>query len=337
MKNSILLIISFCYGIFGFSQTQTGYTAQEYIDMYHEAAISNMVQHKVPASITLAQGLFESGFGNSPLAKNANNHFGIKCHDWQGETYHHDDDAPQECFRKYASVSDSYADHALFLKNRKRYSKCFELDITDYKGWARELKAAGYATLPTYAEKITSIIERFNLNKYDETGLALIKGEKPQEQTTPAPTKPNEELVSKPEKRENKKSVEEVQRTPINEKTEVQPVVSGSRKIIENNGIPCIMARKGDTKASLSEEFELAEWQIRRYNDLSPEDEITEGMTVYLAPKKDYHEEIDSHVVSEGESLSFIAQKHGLRKEALMEMNGLSAESVSAGQTLKLR
>jgi LysM repeat protein len=309
------------------------YTAEEYIEMYHEAAISNMVRHKVPASITLAQGLFESGFGNSPLAQNANNHFGIKCHDWQGETYYHDDDAPQECFRKYASVSDSYADHALFLKNRKRYSKCFELDITDYKGWARELKAAGYATLPTYAEKIISIIERFNLNKYDEKGLALIKGEKQQEHISASSTKPDEETVSRPEK----KSAEEVRRTPIKEKTDLQPIVSGSRKITENNGVPCIMARKGDTKASLSEEFDLAEWQIRRYNDLSPEDEITEGMIVYLAPKKDYHDEIDSHVVSEGESLSFIAQKHGLRKEALMEMNGLSAESVTAGQTLKLR
>lgn len=316
------------------AQTKTNYTADDYIAMYHDAAIANMVQHRVPASITLAQGLFESGNGNSPLALNANNHFGIKCHEWTGETYHHDDDAPQECFRKYPTVQDSYADHARFLKTRQRYAKCFILEITDYKGWARELKAAGYATLSTYPERIIGLIERYKLYQYDQEALALM-GQKPAE--NPQPEKKPEvtpEPQKKPEKKPEKPANEIPERVAVQEKPK-EPVKS-KRDVLVNNGIPYVMARKGDTQASLADEFELAEWQIRRYNDLSPSSEIPAGMRIYLAPKKDSNPEIDAHVVTEGESLNQIAQLHGIRKTALMEMNGLQAETVSVGQTLKL-
>lgn len=315
------------------AQAQTQLSADDYIAKFKDAAISNMVQHKVPASITLAQGLFESGFGNSPLATNANNHFGIKCHDWQGEKYYHDDDAPQECFRKYAKVEDSYADHALFLKGRKRYAKCFELEITDYKGWAVELKAAGYATLPTYAEKIISIIERFKLHEHDQTGLALIKGDKPpvnmaESGQTPEPEKP----IKLTEERKPGEAVTVIKTPEI--AIEKKPAVS--RSMGENNGIPFIITRKGDTQASLALEFDLAEWQIRRYNDLGVNQELIPGMRIYLNPKKENNTEIDSHVVSEGENLYQIAQLHGIKIESLMEMNQLSGQSLSVGQTLKL-
>jgi len=135
-----------------------------------------MVEYKIPASITLAQGIFESGSGTSRLATEANNHFGIKCKaEWTGETIKHDDDEAQECFRKYGKVEDSYNDHSLFLTTRPRYAKLFTLDIMDYKGWARELKAAGYATNPQYPDRLISLIERFNLAKQDTIAMQLFR------------------------------------------------------------------------------------------------------------------------------------------------------------------
>jgi LysM repeat protein len=344
MKNWLFSVI-LCLAFVGiYAQTKTNYTADDYIRMYNEAAVSNMVKHKVPASITLAQGLFESGFGNSPLATNANNHFGIKCHDWTGETYHHDDDAPQECFRKYPSVEDSYADHAKFLKTRSRYAKCFLLDVCDYKGWAKELKAAGYATLPTYPEKIIGLIERFKLYEYDKAALALI-GTNPSEQSLPqvqpeAIATKETEPKKQPEKKEAKEikaqEKQTVERVVIQESTaeRVKPAIQ--REVLENNGIPYVISREGDTQVSLADEMDMAEWQIRRYNDFKVSEPITPGTRIYLAPKKDSNPEIDTHVVTEGENLNNIAQLHGIRKMALMEINGLYAESISVGQILKL-
>ena len=146
-----------------------------YIDNYKEIAINKMVEYKIPASITLAQGIFESGSGTSRLAVLANNHFGIKCHkEWTGDTIRHDDDALQECFRKYTAAEESYNDHSLFLTSRPRYAKLFTLDIMDYKAWARELKAAGYATNPQYPERLISLIERFDLARHDTIAMQLF-------------------------------------------------------------------------------------------------------------------------------------------------------------------
>lgn len=140
----------------------------QYIANYKEIAKNNMRQYGIPASITLAQGILESGSGQGRLARYANNHFGIKCHkDWTGETIHHDDDAAQECFRKYRHASESFSDHSLFLTSRSRYADLFTLDQDDYKGWARGLRAAGYATDTKYPDKLISLIERYELYKYD--------------------------------------------------------------------------------------------------------------------------------------------------------------------------
>jgi len=150
---------------------QKRYTTEEYIEKYKQEAIKNMRLKRIPASITLAQGILESDRGNSRLARKANNHFGIKCHsDWNGPSVREDDDKKNECFRKYKSVYDSYADHADFLTNRSRYRQLFELDITDYKGWARGLKRAGYATNPKYANILIDLIERYNLDQFDKVG-----------------------------------------------------------------------------------------------------------------------------------------------------------------------
>ena len=140
----------------------------EYISKFSEVAQSEMNKYEIPASLTLAQGILESGMGESRLAVKANNHFGIKCHkNWRGKKIYHDDDEKGECFRVYKSPIDSYRDHSLFLSNRNRYSFLFQLKKDDYKGWAKGLKKAGYATDPTYSKKLIELIERYDLTQYD--------------------------------------------------------------------------------------------------------------------------------------------------------------------------
>ena len=162
MKNFFIVLL-LCSHCFIFCQNKTDI----YIEKYSYLAIKEMKEFRIPASITLAQGILESGNGESRLAKEGYNHFGIKCHDWEGEEIYADDDEENECFRKYEKVEDSYRDHSLFLSKRGRYSFLFELDITDYKAWAIGLKKAGYATSPNYAEKLISLIERYNLQMFD--------------------------------------------------------------------------------------------------------------------------------------------------------------------------
>ena len=146
-------------------------TTEDYINQFSNIAVEEMKLYGIPASITLAQGILESSSGKGRLAREANNHFGIKCHDWTGARIYHDDDAAQECFRKYNDAKYSYRDHSLFLKKRKRYSNLFNLQMTDYKSWAKELKAAGYATDRKYPDKLISLIERYELYKYDQDSL----------------------------------------------------------------------------------------------------------------------------------------------------------------------
>lgn len=163
-----LLTIFVCLSL----QAQTRNKQYEaYIKQYRDLAVDEMKKYHIPASITLAQGLLESGAGQSTLARKSNNHFGIKCgSDWQGKTVRHNDDARGECFRAYKHPKQSYEDHSKFLAGRPRYASLFKLKITDYKGWARGLKKAGYATDPRYAQRLIDIIELYDLDKYDKKG-----------------------------------------------------------------------------------------------------------------------------------------------------------------------
>ena len=166
MKKLWLLLLLFPI----FSQAQSKRTA--YIDQWKDVAIREMRLYNIPASITLAQGILESGDGQSRLATKANNHFGIKCHKgWTGGKIYHDDDKKGECFRKYKNAEESFRDHSEFLSTRSRYASLFELDRTDYKGWAKGLKKAGYATSPTYATSLIKLIEQWELHQYDLEGL----------------------------------------------------------------------------------------------------------------------------------------------------------------------
>ena len=146
-------------------------STSHYIEVYKDIAMKEMISYGIPASITLAQGILESGSGRGRLAAEANNHFGIKCHGWSGDKIYHDDDELQECFRKYVSAETSFRDHSEFLANRKRYAKLFELKKSDYKNWAKELRKAGYATDRKYPEKLISLIERYELHQYDKMVL----------------------------------------------------------------------------------------------------------------------------------------------------------------------
>ena len=153
-------------------------SVQDYINLYAPIAIVEMQTSKIPASITLAQGILESGVGKGRLSVEANNHFGIKCHGWQGQKIYHDDDASQECFRKYSKAESSFKDHSEFLTGRKRYANLFKLKPNDYKGWAKGLRAAGYATDKKYPQKLISLIERYKLYAYDEQILGMPYNEK---------------------------------------------------------------------------------------------------------------------------------------------------------------
>lgn len=164
----IRLIITFLLLTIVFvSSAYQNLSKEDYIAMWKQVAIQEMQTHKIPASITLAQAILESSYGNSVLAREANNHFGIKCHDWKGPTIYKDDDHQNDCFRKYENAAESFNDHSNFLTTRSRYSDLFTLELTDYKGWAEGLKKAGYATNPKYADLLINLIEEFNLNKYD--------------------------------------------------------------------------------------------------------------------------------------------------------------------------
>jgi len=143
----------------------------QYISVYKDIAMKEMRIYKIPASITLAQGILESGSGKGTLATKANNHFGIKCHDWKGKKVYHDDDKRQECFRKYKSSETSFRDHSEFLAKRKRYASLFDLKINDYKAWAKGLRKAGYATDKRYPQKLISLIQRYELYQYDKEVL----------------------------------------------------------------------------------------------------------------------------------------------------------------------
>lgn len=165
-----LLLVIFTISSLALSAQRRNAAYENYIEKYKDIAIEQMEEHHIPASITLAQGLLESGAGQSELARRSNNHFDIKCHDeWTGKRTYHDDDRRDDCFRVYSSVRDSYEDHSKFLL-RPRYARLFKLDQQDYKGWAHGLKACGYATLPTYANRLIGIIELYELYRYDKKG-----------------------------------------------------------------------------------------------------------------------------------------------------------------------
>ncbi|MFK7756359.1 MAG: glucosaminidase domain-containing protein [Flavobacteriales bacterium] len=302
------------------TSSQERISRSQYIDTWKETAIQNMIKYKIPASITLAQGILESGDGNSELARKSNNHFGIKCHDWKGKKVYHDDDKKGECFRKYDKASDSFADHSNFLL-RKRYASLFELKLTDYKGWAKGLKKCGYATDPAYAKLLISLIEKNELHRFDDENYAI--GAETVAENVSNTSKEEKELKSNPKSDSGIPSVISV----------------GNQRVVNfsANKIKFIKAKAGDTPESIAAELDLPKWVIRKYNDLESNAILSEGELVYIQPKRGKAIN-ETHVVKKGETMRSISQRYGIKLRSLYKKNNLATGAQpSEGTRLSLR
>ncbi len=338
---SSLTLSGVCFG----STQDKQMTQDEYITLWSNVAVEQMTIHRIPASITLAQGLLESGNGNSILATEGNNHFGIKCSNWTGETIRVDDDIKNECFRKYSNATESYLDHSIFLK-KARYANLFTLSIDDYKGWATGLKAAGYATHPQYASKLIDLIERLKLDQYDEkkttidANKEIAQAIKEEKKVTDSKTTSQKETAK--ETSSTKTVSSSVAASPETIAIDEAGLEYKSHKIYEHkNDVSYIIAQKGDTYYKIAKEFELGTWQLYKYNDFSEtKDMLTPGDVVYIDPKR-LHSKTkgDVFVAKSDVRLYEISQLEGIKVSALMKMNGFTSENelIKKGQTVLLR
>ena len=304
MKKALLIFITYHLSLFtSVAQIRWNQTYQQYIDQYKDVAIEQMKRYGIPASITIAQGIFESGAGQSELAVKANNHFGIKCNGWSGRKSYHDDDERGECFRAYDNAYESFEDHSKFLSSRQRYSSLFNLKKDDYKGWARGLKAAGYATNPRYADRLIEIIQLYKLYQYDKA-------------------KDYDKFLS-----EHTKDLSSNGK-PLH-----------SIKVFNKNYY--LIARRGDTFKSIADEIGISYRKIANYNERDKHDRLEEGEIIWLKKKqtkapKDYKGRL--HYVKAGESMYSIAQKYGIRLKNLYKMNRLKPDyQIKVGDALRLR
>jgi hypothetical protein len=302
----VLSAIFFFLVVTGFSQQ----TREEYIQKYYKLAISEMERSGIPASITLAQGCWESQNGNSELATEGNNHFGIKCKsDWKGKRIYHDDDAKGECFRKYAHAEASYLDHSNYLMNTSRYAFLFKLDPKDYVGWARGLKKAGYATDPSYAERLIKIIEDYKLYFYDEYG--------------------NGRQIA---------ALQQDHAKSRHEKSSISKNTAVSRKIEMRNGLRTIVVARGDTYESLTKLYKLKDWQLYTYNDFAKGRQPQPNEILYIESKyRRANLQHQRHVVEAGETMHYISQLYGIRLKPLLRRNRMNfGDEPAVGQTVYL-
>lgn len=278
---------------------------QNYFNKYKNIAIREMQRYGIPASITLAQGVLESGAGNSRLATVANNHFGIKCHDWTGPSISHDDDEQGECFRVYGSAIESFEDHSKFLRGRRRYSSLFQLARTDYRGWAYGLKRAGYATNPAYANSLIDIIELYRLYEYDTMTL----GKNDNIWSTP-----------KPSRRED--------------------MDMRTRQFRAFNDNCYLTAHAGETYENIAGEIGIKAHKLAKYNEQPEDTRLNEGEIVWLRKKK--HHVPDNfnrqyHTAKSNESLYDIAQLYGVRLKNIIKANKkIAKRGLRTGDRVKL-
>ena len=295
-------------------------SAKDYIATYRDLAVNEMMRTGVPASVTLAQGMLESGFGKSKLATEANNHFGIKCHnDWKGQTIRYNDDRRNECFRKYSNSAESFRDHSDFLKNTPRYKFLFDLKVTDYKGWARGLKKAGYATNPDYAGMLIERIEQYGLNSYDNLANATSISNGTKTSVIKEDTLRAEEAAIIVEEKVYNNSL--------------------PARIKENNRVQYIVVNEKDTKSGIEKELNLLGWELQRYNELETGFTLIPGQLLYLQPKRDRAEPgKEYHTAKEGETMYRISQMYGIKLKHLYLMNRMDpATEPAGGQKIWLR
>ena len=327
---------------------------EEYIEQWYRVAVSEMYRSGVPASITLAQGLLESGYGRSELAVRANNHFGIKCHDWRGQKVYFDDDRKGECFRKYPHAEASFRDHSDFLRYRDRYKFLFDLDPSDYKGWAYGLKKAGYATDPSYPRKLIGLIETYSLDRFDGYTLSDLE-------TGYGPAGKAERMARREERRmarEARRAARQARKAGMSTPSGIPeapalietpvPVDAGefekfsfsmSRQLYSQNGVPFVYSVEGETYADIARYYNLFHGEILRFNDLSGDRDLLPGTVVYLQPKKSFAaKQVDKYVAEGGEQLRDIAQRYAVKMKSLMKLNGMEEpRELREGEMILLR
>lgn len=316
LKKSVFTGLSLLLFTTGFAQQKEG--VRNYISQYSELAIAEMKRTGVPAAITLAQGIHESGAGNSELARASHNHFGIKCKsNWTGPFVRHDDDAKGECFRKYSSPEDSYRDHSDFLLNGQRYAFLFSLAPDDYKGWAKGLKQAGYATNPKYPEVLIKLVEDYNLQAYTMTALGKTTGSA---------------ISAVVEDQPSGRTVEPGPAPVINLPAPVYP-----EGVFSIHDTKVIYARKGTSWLSLAQQYGTDLSKLFDFNDREPAEVLESDQLVYLQRKRKTGN-AEYHVVQPGETLYSIAQLQAIRLESLKELNWLRGDDRPApGEKLSLK
>jgi LysM repeat protein len=310
------LPVFFCGSVFAQNKQNNGYeeAVKTYIETYRDIAVKEMMEYRIPASITMAQGIYESNAGRSRLAIEANNHFGIKCHiEWTGDTFIQDDETKNECFRKYSNPEESFRDHSYFLSQRDRYKSLFNLDMVDYKGWANGLKACGYATNPQYPERLIRTIEDYQLYRLDVADFSLVFSD-----TTPTVK-------------------DTVRKTVTVAKVDLFAEGPGKRMVYLNNGLQYIVFKKNDEIKEVAKAFHVTERKIRKFNDMKKDAPLVAGQMVYLEPKKKKGS-ITRHIVRQGETLYTISQAYGIELSQVYKINKLKAgHPVRQGQKILLR
>jgi LysM repeat protein len=317
-KRSLYFLFSFLLmGLL--SQAQSSEVIRQYISRYKEVAMEEMIRTGVPAAITLAQGIHETGAGTSDLVLASNNHFGIKCKtEWTGAAVYHDDDAKGECFRKYDDPRDSYRDHSDFLKNRPYYTALFKLDPEDYQGWAYGLKKAGYATNPRYPQILIKLIEDYNLQDY--TLMALNK----------KPAAGNDVVWTS-----NTMQSESVANARVEPARRILPSYPEGRFQVNQTSV--VRIEKGTSFLKVAEENRLSLPRLFEFNDMTPVDIATEDQLVFLQRKRKTGPTA-FHILAEGETVYDVAQSEGIRLESLLEYNNLKkGMQPAAGEKLYLQ
>lgn len=312
MQNPKQSVLVFLLLISSSLLAQDPFVVQEYISTYKNLAIAEMQRTGVPTAIKLAQGIHETNAGQSALVIKSNNHFGIKCKsNWTGPSVLHDDDAKGECFRKYNTAVDSYLDHSNFLSNNQRYAFLFNLDPTDYEGWANGLKKAGYATNPKYAQILIRLIKEYNLQDY--TLIAMGK-------KIPEPEILVSASVIKNNGENNAAIMVSNQSKEINQLVVNKTYPSGEFSINETK---VIYAAKGTSFLSLALKYNIPLSRIFEFNDMKKQEEVDEDQLIFLQRKRKTGNN-EFHIVAKGETLHYIAQTQAIRLQSLMEYNSLS-------------
>lgn len=301
-------------------------TIQEYINSYKDIAIAEELRTGVPAAIKLAQGIHETTAGTSVLVRKSNNHFGIKCKsNWTGETVSHTDDAPNECFRKYDEPSQSYRDHSDFLKGSNRYAFLFDLDPTDYKGWAYGLKKAGYATNPKYPLIIIRLVEEYHLQDYTLIALGRLQ---PNNQDVAVLT-----AAVKTTPAASTTATEAIQESPVEEEV-VPSYPAGEFRI---NDTKVVFVKRDTPLLEIAQRYDVPLARLIEYNELPQTETLSKSQLIYLQRKRKTGDH-EFHIVKAGETIQTIARDEAIRLDALLVFNQLSASQQPAvGEKLYLR